>query len=84
MSRITAPVGEVTMPIRCGSAGSGRFRAASNSPSAASFFFNCSKASCSAPCPCGSMRLHDELHFAARFINIDPPARQHRDRRPAA
>ena len=54
MSRRAAPSSEVTMPILRGSAGSGRLRAGSNSPSACSFFFNCSKASCSAPSPCGS------------------------------
>ncbi len=35
MSRITAPVGEVTTPITRGRKGSARLRAASNSPSAA-------------------------------------------------
>ena len=54
-SRITAPLGEETMPMREGKRGSGRFRAASKSPSASSFFLSCSKASCSAPCPWGSM-----------------------------
>ena len=34
MSRIAAPSSDVTMPILRGSAGSGRLRAASNSPSA--------------------------------------------------
>ncbi len=36
MSRITAPVGEVTTPTTVGRYGTGRLRAASNSPSAAS------------------------------------------------
>ena len=55
MSRSAAPSSEVTIPIFRGSAGSGRLRAASNRPSACSFFFSCSNASCSAPSPCGSM-----------------------------
>ena len=40
MSRIAAPSSDVTMPILRGSAGSGRLRAASNSPSACSRFFS--------------------------------------------
>ena len=52
---MTAPAGEVTMPMRSGRAGSGRLREASNNPSAASFFFNCSNASCSEPVPTGSL-----------------------------
>ncbi len=51
MSLITAPVGEVTRPMRLGNLGSGSFFEESNKPSAASFFFNCSKASCKAPAP---------------------------------
>ncbi len=54
MSAMAAPRGEVTMPMRRGKRGSGRLRSAANSPSAASFFLSCSKASCSAPTPCGS------------------------------
>jgi len=41
---VHAPVGDVTIPIRAGSAGIGRLRALSKNPSAASFFFNCSNA----------------------------------------
>ncbi len=40
MSRIAAPSSDVTMPILRGSAGSGRLRAASNSPSSCSRFFS--------------------------------------------
>ena len=54
MSRITAPVGLVTTPTARGSAGSGRLRAASKSPSRWSFSRSCSKASWSAPLPLGS------------------------------
>ena len=63
------------MPMRRGSAGSGRLRAASNSPSAASRFFSCSKASCSAPRP---LRLHvlaDELILALGVVDAEPAAR---------
>ncbi|MNC34504.1 hypothetical protein D3C75_829390 [compost metagenome] len=54
MSRITAPVGEVMMPMRCGWAGSGSLRSALNSPSAPSFSFSASKARRKAPSPAGS------------------------------
>ena len=54
ISAMTAPRGDVTMPIRRGKRGRGRLRSASKSPSANSFFLSCSKASCSAPRPCGS------------------------------
>ena len=78
MSAMAAPRGEVTMPMRRGKRGSGRLRSAANSPSAASFFLSCSKASCSAPRPCGSSSLHQQLVFAARFVDVDAAARQHR------
>ena len=74
MSRTAAPSSEVTMPIERGRSGSGRLRAAANSPSASSRFFSCSKASCSAPSP---LRLHvlaDDLAFAARLVDRDPAA----------
>ena len=62
------------MPILRGSAGSGRLRAGSNSPSACSFFFSCSNASCSAPRPCGSQVLADELILALRLVDAEPAA----------
>ena len=54
MSRITAPVGEVTTPITSGSHGNSCLRAASNRPSAASFFLRSSISAISAPMPAGS------------------------------
>ena len=54
MSRITAPVGEVTTPMTRGSIGSGRLRAASNRPSAASFCLRSSSSLSSAPTPATS------------------------------
>ena len=54
MSRITAPVGEVTTPITAGRNGSSCLRAASNRPSAASFFLRSSTSAISAPSPAGS------------------------------
>jgi len=54
-SRTAAPLGEVMMPMRLGRSGNGFLRAASNRPSASRRFFNCSKASCSAPCPTKSI-----------------------------
>ena len=54
MSRITAPVGELTTPIRRGSIGSGLLRAGSKSPSCSSLAFSSSNACCSDPLPSGS------------------------------
>ena len=54
MSRITAPLGELTIPMRRGWAGSGRLRSLANRPSPASFSFNASKARRRAPSPAGS------------------------------
>ena len=54
MSRITAPVGEVTTPMTSGRNGSSCLRAASNRPSAASFFLRSSNSAISAPMPAGS------------------------------
>jgi hypothetical protein len=57
MSRMAAPVGEVTTPMQRGSTGSGFLRAAANKPSSSSFFFSCSNASCRAPNPTGSISV---------------------------
>ena len=54
MSRMTAPVGEVTMPIVRGMRGSARFRSSANRPSAASAFLRASRSAISAPSPAGS------------------------------
>ena len=51
---MTAPVGEVMTPITSGRKGSNCFRAASNRPSAASFFLRSSSSAMSAPSPAGS------------------------------
>ena len=74
MSRSAAPSSEVTMPILRGRAGSGRLREAAKSPSACSFFFNCSNASCSAPRPRGWRCSHCELVLALRLVDAEPPA----------
>ena len=54
MSRMAAPVGEVTMPMWRGNRGRGRLRAVSNRPSRFSFSFSFSKASCRLPWPAAS------------------------------
>ena len=54
MSRITAPVGEVTTPITSGSQGNSCLRPSANRPSAASFFLRSSISAISAPMPAGS------------------------------
>ena len=56
MSRITAPVGDVTTPIRRGRYGIGFLRAGANNPSAASRAFSFSNCAKSAPTPAGAMR----------------------------
>jgi hypothetical protein len=55
MSLSTAPVGEVTTPIRRGSIGSGRLRDGAKRPSFSSFSFSSSYACCSEPLPSGSI-----------------------------
>ena len=54
MSRMTAPVGEVTRPTTRGRNGSRFLRASSNRPSAASFLLRSSSSAISAPTPAGS------------------------------
>ena len=54
MSRITAPVGEVTTPMTRGMKGRSCLREASNRPSAASRRRRSSKSAISAPAPAGS------------------------------
>ena len=56
MSRITAPVGEVTTPIVRGMNGSGFLRAGSNSPSAPNCALSFSNSAISAPSPASSIR----------------------------
>lgn len=55
MSRITAPVGEVTTPMVLGRKGSGFFRSSANNPSSASFLRRSSSILRSAPSPASSM-----------------------------
>ncbi len=55
MSRITAPVGLVMTPITAGIEGSGRLRAVSKRPSAASLAFSRSSCASSAPTPAGAI-----------------------------
>ena len=55
ISRITAPVGELTTPMTAGKNGIFFFRAESNRPSAASFFFLASSMAMSAPTPASSI-----------------------------
>ena len=73
MSFSAAPSSDVTTPILRGSAGIGRFRAGSNSPSACSFFFSCSNASCSAPRPCGSRCSHTSWYSPFGSYTLSVP-----------
>ena len=79
MSEITAPVGDVTMPIRRGIAGIGRFRAASNSPSSGQLFLQLLKRELQRAVPLRLNRFDDHLHFAASLIQVDAPAHEHSD-----
>ena len=63
MSRITAPVGDVTTPMTRGRYGSGFLRASSNSPSAASAFRRASSSAISAPAPAGSSASMTSWYF---------------------
>ena len=63
MSRMTAPVGELTTPIRRGSMGRGRLRAGSKSPSFSSFAFRSSNACCSEPLPIGSSTCTESWYW---------------------
>jgi len=55
MSRMAAPVGEVTMPIRRGSIGSGRLRSCAKRPSASSRLFSASNWAIRSPRPARSI-----------------------------
>ena len=72
MSRITAPVGEVTTPTRLGKRGRGRLRSRANSPSASSRARVSSSLRYSSP---NSGRLNHgdvELILALRLVDRDP------------
>ena len=51
---MAAPDGDVITPMRRGYGGNGFLRAESNSPSAPSFAFSCSKATARSPAPTGT------------------------------
>ena len=53
MSRIAAPVGDVTIPIRRGNFGNGRLRSGANNPSASSLRLSASNFAWSMPTPRG-------------------------------
>ncbi len=78
MSEMTAPRGEVTIPMRLGKRGMGRLRAGSNRPSAASFFLSCFESELEGAVTLGFEELDQQLIFAAGLENIDTPARHNR------
>ena len=63
MSRITAPVGEVTMPITSGKNGSCFLRSAANSPSAARRLRRSSSNLSKAPTPASSIESMTSWYF---------------------
>ena len=74
---MTAPLGEVTTPIRRGKKGRGRLRSGANSPSAASLRFSSSKASASRPAPAGSSADHRDLELAPALVDREAPPAAH-------
>ena len=74
---MAAPVGLVTTAIRRTKAGSGRFRAASNSPSRASFSRSCRRANSNAPMPLRHDVLDDQLVAAAWGVQVEMPPADH-------
>ncbi len=78
ISRTTAPEGEVTMPMRCGSRGMGRLRAASNRPSRRQLLLQLLEGELQRAVALRLDGFHQKLILAARFVDIDVAARQHR------
>ena len=77
MSRIAAPSSDVTMPILRGSAGSGRLRAASNSPSCLQPLLQLVERELQRAEPVRLEVLADELVFALRLVDRELAARDH-------
>ena len=77
MSRHTAPTGEVTTPMRRGQRGSGRLRASSKRPSAASLARSASYCACRSPAPAGGDRLDVELVDALRLVGAHLAVEDH-------
>ncbi len=77
MSRMAAPLGEVTMPMRFGNFGSGRLRAESKSPSASSLRLSASNFACNKPSSARLQDLHAELILPARFEDGDVAVNLH-------
>ena len=75
MSRIAAPSSEVTMPILRGSAGSGRLRAASNSPSVLQPLLQLLEGELQRAEAVRLEVLADELILALRLVDRHAPAR---------
>ena len=75
MSRTAAPSSEVTMPILRGRAGSGRLRAWSNRPSAASRCLQLIEGELQRAEAFRLEVLADDLIFALRVVDADAPAR---------
>ena len=78
MSRITAPVGEVTIPIRRGSRGIARLRAGFKQALRRQFLLELLERELQRAVALRLQRFHQKLVFAARFVNVDAAARQHR------
>ena len=78
MSRTTAPEGDVTMPMRCGSRGMGRLRAAIEQAFGRQFLLQLFEGELQRAVALRLDGFHQKLILAARFVDVDVAARQHR------
>ena len=78
MSAMAAPRGEVTMPMRRGKRGSGRLRSAREQAFGGQLLLELLEGQLQRAQSLRFQHLHLQLVFAARLVDIDAAARQHR------
>ena len=74
---MAAPRGEVTMPMRRGKRGSGRFRSGANRPFGGQLLLELLEGQLQRAQALRLERLHQQLVFAAGLVDVDAAARQH-------
>ena len=74
---MAAPVGDVTMPMRCGMAGRGSLRSSSNSPSWKQPLLQLLEGDLQRADALWIDRFGDQLVVAARLVDAQAPARDH-------
>ena len=67
------------MPMRRGKRGRGRLRSASEQSFGGQFLLELLEGQLQGAEPLGFQRFHQQLVFAARLIDVDASARQHRE-----